>query len=158
MPRLIWVFTGRTGHFVIPCHVIHSEPFWESVIASFLDFNLSIFDRFSSKVAWTLISGRSGLGLQMGKIWLSITELWPLIDVKMCFSSLSSEQWINFNKILFMHWYIQNPCWSNARYFWSIFNRIMALAQCQNFFMLKFLWINLWISIKFCICIDIDKK
>ena len=37
-----------------------------SVSASFLDSNLSSFNRFSSNFAWTLISGRSGLRLQMG--------------------------------------------------------------------------------------------
>ena len=37
-----------------------------SVSASFPDSNLSSFWPFSSNFAWTLISGKSGLGLQMG--------------------------------------------------------------------------------------------
>ena len=49
------------GYYVIP-----SEPFeCPSVSTSFPDSTLSSFDRFSSDFAWTLISGRSGLGLQM---------------------------------------------------------------------------------------------
>ena len=41
--------------------------FRPSISASFPDFNLSSFlPIFFSMFAWTLISGRSGLGLQMG--------------------------------------------------------------------------------------------
>ena len=36
-----------------------------SVFPSALRFR-TLYDRFSSNFAWTLISGRSGLGLQMG--------------------------------------------------------------------------------------------
>ena len=63
-------------------------------------------------------------------------QLLPLIDVKMCFSSLSSEQMdefcicIDIYKIHFM---------SNAQYFWSIFNRVMALDRHQNFVYAKYL-------------------
>ena len=41
--------------------------------------------------------------------------------------------------------------------FLSILNSVMALVWRQIFFMLNILWINLLISIKFCIGIDIDK-
>ena len=36
------------------------------------------------------------------------------------------------------------------------FLRVMALDRRQNFVYAQYL-VNLWISIKFCICIDIDK-
>ena len=56
--------------------VIHSKTFeilsvCPSVHSSALRFRTLtwvVFDRFSSNFAWTLISGRSGLGLQMGLI------------------------------------------------------------------------------------------
>ena len=34
---------------------------------------------------------------------------------------------------------------------------LCPLLDVKTLFMLNNLWINLWISIKFCICIDIDK-
>ena len=48
---------------------------------------------------------------------------------------------------------------SNALYFSSIFNRVIALdwLDVRIWFILNILWINLWISIKFCMCINIDK-
>ena len=46
---------------------------------------------------------------------------------------------------------------SNERYFWSILAELWPLIDVSILFMLNILWINLWISIKFCICIDIDK-
>ena len=47
---------------------------------------------------------------------------------------------MNFNKIVCMHWYVQDPCCvSNAHSFWSIFNRVMALDQRQNFVYAQYL-------------------
>ena len=46
---------------------------------------------------------------------------------------------------------------SYAHYFWSILNRLWPLIDVRIMFMLNILQINLWISIKFCRCIDIDK-
>ena len=46
---------------------------------------------------------------------------------------------------------------SNAHYFLSVFKRVIALDRCQNFVYAQYLGIDLWISNKFCICIDIDK-
>ena len=31
------------------------------------------------------------------------TELWPLIDVKMCFAQYLQNKWMNLDKILYMH-------------------------------------------------------
>ena len=126
MPRLIWVFTGRTCHFVIPRHTKSGgvlcytlRKFWVLFHPSTLRFQTltwefltnffklcmnidigeewfgianglnsfinnrvmavdwcknvvsglltwEVIDRFSSNFEWTLISGKSGLGLQMG--------------------------------------------------------------------------------------------
>ena len=46
----------------------------------------AFFNKFSSNLLRDLKSGRSVLGLQMGKFWLISTELRPLIDVRDCFS------------------------------------------------------------------------
>ena len=73
---------------------------------------------------------------------------------------LSQNKWMNFEKSLYMHIYIyiyKMHAVSNAHYFWSTFNRLMAFDRRQNLFLLNILKINLWISIKFCICIDIEK-
>ena len=82
MPRLIWVFDGSTCRFYTPSH-----KKWQGIMlypSKILKFRVSVrpsvrqsalrfrtltwvdFERFSSNFAWTLISGRSGLGLQMG--------------------------------------------------------------------------------------------
>ena len=45
---------------------------------------------------------------------------------------------------------------SNTRYIWSILTALWPLIDVRILFMLN-IWINLWISIKYCICIDIDK-
>ena len=49
------------------------------------------------------MSGRSGLGLQMGQMCLQTTELWPLIDVKCVFPQYLPNKWMNFDKILYIH-------------------------------------------------------
>ena len=53
---------GRRGIMLYPPKIWSVRP---SVSTSFPDSSLSRFDRFSSNFAWTLISGRSGLELQM---------------------------------------------------------------------------------------------
>ena len=56
----LYIFDWQT-HFLYPPH-----KKWRGIMTSFPDSNLSSFVRFSSNFVWTLISGRSGLGLQMG--------------------------------------------------------------------------------------------
>ena len=49
---------------------------------------------------------------------------------------------------------------SNAHNFWSIFNIDLCycpLIDSSILFLFNILWINLWISIKFCVCIDTYK-
>ena len=41
--------------------------------------------------------------------------------------------------------------------FGQFLTELWPLIDVRILFMLSILWINLWISIKFCICIDIDK-
>ena len=41
--------------------------------------------------------------------------------------------------------------------FGQFLTELWPLIDIIILFMLNILWINLWISIKFCICIDIDK-
>ena len=64
----------------------------------------------------------------------------PLIDVKMCFSSISSKQIDDFllKFCICIDKYKINVV-SNARLFWSIFNRVMALDRHQNFVYAKYL-------------------
>ena len=71
----------------------------------------------------------------------------------MCFSSISSEQMDEF--CIYIDKFKIHVI-SNARYFCSTFNRVMALDRRQNFFMLNIMWINLWILIKFGVCIDTE--
>ena len=106
----------------------------------FLTLTWVVFDRFSSNFAQTLISGRSGLGLQMGHIRLLTTELWPLIDVKMCFflNIFRTKGWILIKFCVWIDIYMI-PVVSNARYFWSIFNRNMALNRRPNFVYAQYL-------------------
>ena len=65
---------------------------------------------------------------------------------------------MNFDKILFMHWYIQEPCFFfKARYFWFINNIVIALDWYKNVFFLNVFRSNGWILITVCIYIDIYK-
>ena len=41
--------------------------------------------------------------------------------------------------------------------FGQFLTELWPLIEVRILFMLNILWINLWILIKFCICIDIDK-
>ena len=41
--------------------------------------------------------------------------------------------------------------------FAQFLTELQPLIDIRIWFMLNILWINLWISIKFCICIDIEK-
>ena len=76
MPRLIWVFAGRTSHFYTPPHkkwrgIMLYPPNFEcpSICPSALRLcalSLVPFDLFSSNFAYTLVLGRSGMGLQVG--------------------------------------------------------------------------------------------
>ena len=69
MTRLTWVLAGSTGYFYILPHkkwwvlCCTLRTIWVSVRPSALHFQTLVSDRFY--FAWTLISGRSGLGLQL---------------------------------------------------------------------------------------------
>ena len=41
--------------------------------------------------------------------------------------------------------------------FGQFLTELWPLIDVKILFMLYILWINLWISVKFCLCIDIDK-
>ena len=41
--------------------------------------------------------------------------------------------------------------------FGQFLTELWPFLEVRILFMLSILWINLWISIKFCVCIDIDK-
>ena len=41
--------------------------------------------------------------------------------------------------------------------FGQFLTELWPLSDVRILFLLRILWINLWILIKFCICIDIDK-
>ena len=55
---------NMAGYYVIPPNRLSVRLSIRQ--PSFPDSNLSSFDRYSSNFAWTLISGRSGFGLQVG--------------------------------------------------------------------------------------------
>ena len=77
---------------------------------------------------------------------------------KNVFSSISSEQMdeIFITFCIYIDKY-KNHVVFNARYVWSILAVLWPLIDVRILFMLNILWISLWISIKFCICIDTDK-
>ena len=45
----------------------------------------------------------------------------------------------------------------NAHYFWSTSNGVMAIDRLQKFVYAQYLVNYFIVSIKFCICIDVDK-
>ena len=86
--------------------------------------------------------------------WSILTELWPLIDVRILF--MLNILWINL-WILYMHWYWQDVHLDDWTIFFIHFQQLWPLIDVEISFMLNILWTNWWILIKFCKCIDIDK-
>ena len=83
----------------------------------------------------------------------------PSVHLQKCvFPPYLQNKWMNFDEILYIcsDIYKINVV-SNAHYFWSIFNRVMALDQRQHFVYAQYLVNYSWNLIKLCICIDIDK-
>ena len=60
---------------------------------------------------------------------------------------------MNFDQIL----YTRSMLYLMHIIFGQFLTELWPLIDVRILFMLNILWINLWISIKFCICIDIDK-
>ena len=82
-----------------------------------------------------------------------LTELWPLVYVRIVF--MLNILWIDFDPILYMHWYWQDVDLDD--FFSFIFNRVMAFDWCWNFVYAQYLVDQLMDFDKFCKCIDIDK-
>ena len=80
------------------------------------------------------------------------TELWPLIDVKIC---QFLEEWMDFDKILFMHWYIWSMLWLTNIIFLNFSKELWPLIDFRIMFMLNILWNNCWIWSKSGSYIDI---
>ena len=128
-------------------------PVRPSVSASFPDSNLSSFWPIFFKVCMDIDIGEEWFGIASGLNSFINNRVIALDWCKMCFSSISSEQMdevyalINTRSMLFLKHVI----------FGQFLTEFWPLIDVRILFMLNILWINLWISIKFCICIDIDK-
>ena len=161
MPRLIWIFTGRTCHFytlphkkwrgimLYPAKILSVCP---SVSTSLPDSNLSSFWPIFFKLCMDIDIRGEWFGIANGLNLFINNRVMALFFL----NTFRLNGWIMIKFCICIDKYKIHVV-SNARYFWSIFNRVMALDQRQILFMLNILWINLWISIKFCICIDIEK-
>ena len=67
------------------------------------------------------------------------------------------EFWHNFDKICICIDIYKIHVVSNAHYVLLILTELWPLIDVRILYMLNILWINLGISINFCICIDIGK-
>ena len=142
-----------------PIFFIFAGVFWDCRWAKFVYKQQSYgpwLMCFSSISVYALIYTRSLLYLLMHIIFGQfLTELWPLIDVRILF--MLNILWINL-------WILIKFCicididmieiWRIEQYFSFIFNRV---DWCRNSFMLNILCTKWWILIKFCKCIDTDK-
>ena len=64
---------------------------------------------------------------------------------------------MEFDKILHMHWYIQEWGWDYYMLIFAIFlTELWPLIDVRILFPLSILRTNWWNLAKFCICIDID--
>ena len=129
-----------------------------SVSASFSDSNLSSFWPIFFKRFNDIDIGEEWFGIANGLNSFINNRVWPLIDVKVCFFSVSSEQmdefWYNFVYALI---YTRSMLFRMHVIFGQFSTELWPFIDVRILFMLNILWINLWISSKFCICIDIDK-
>ena len=136
----IFIFIPRqkkvAGYYVLP-----SEPFVSvrpSVSASFPDLNLCSYLPIFFKLCMDIDIGECFV-IANGLNSFINNRVMALHWCKMCFSSISLNKWLNFDNILYIHWYIQDPRCIKCMYFWSIFNRIMALDWRQNFVYAQYL-------------------
>ena len=67
------------------------------------------------------------------------TEFWPWIDVKISIFRM------DFDKILFMHWYIWSMLWLIHIIFPNFSTEFWPLIDFRIMFMLNILWNNWWI-------------
>ena len=65
-----------------------------------------------------------------------------MINAKMCFPQYLQNKWMNFVKFVYcalIYTRYKIHVVSNARDFWSLFNRVMALDRRQNFVFAQYL-------------------
>ena len=150
------------GYYVIP-----SEPFEcpfvrlsirPSIRASFPDSNLSSFWPIFFKFCMEIDIREEWFGMAMDFFCQFWTALRPLFGVRFFYAQYLVNWFVDFDQILYMHWYWQNVDlgWLNNM-FCSFLTTLWPLIDFNILFMLNILWTNWWILIKFCKCIDIDK-
>ena len=142
----ITVFLYPATQKVARYYVIPSEPFECPFVRPselrFRTLTLVVFDRFSSNFAWTLISGRSGLGWQCF-FFVKFEQRYGPCLTSDFLCSISCELICKFHQILYMHWYWRNVDlgWLNNM-FRSLLIELWPLIDIDILFMLNILWTN----------------
>ena len=142
------VFTGRTCHFVITCHilwrryyVIPSELFERPFIsASFPDSNLSSFWPIFFKLCMDIDIREEWFGIANMLNSFINNRVTALDWCKNVFflNIFRTNGWTLIKFCIYIDKYKIHVV-SNAYYFWSIFNRVMALDRRQNFVYAQYL-------------------
>ena len=129
-----------------------------SISASFPDSNFSSFWPIFFKLCMNIDIREEWFGSANGLNSFINNRIMALDWCKKgVFPQYLQNNWMNFDKFCICIDIYKIHVVSNAHYFVEFLTELWPLVDVRILFMLNIFWINLWLSIKFCICIDIDK-
>ena len=126
------------------------------------------FRRFTSKLSWSWCKNVFFLNIFRTNGWMLINYcvyIFALVYTRsmlylmhVIFGQRLTELWPLIDQILHMHLYWQDVDLDAWTIFFVHFStELRPLIGVEISFMFNIVWINWWILIKFCKCIDIDK-